>query len=92
LYEEYHSKRHKVNSLLPAPRGVANFLSLKRGDRVRILRHTKHKKSWWEKGGKVVTIKATRINPRTNELEANADIEGEGLPCTLSLDAVEVVN
>jgi len=33
-----------------------------------------------------VTIKA-----KTNELEANAKIEGEGLPCTLSLDAVEVV-
>jgi hypothetical protein len=77
--------------LLPAPRGVANYLSLKPGDRVRILRHTKHKKSWWEKGGRVVTIKATRINPKTHELEANAEIAGEGLPCTLSLDAVEVV-
>jgi len=77
--------------LLPAPRGVANYLNLKAGDRVRILRHAKHKKSWWQQGGMVVTIKATRINPKTNELEANAKIEGEGLPCTLSLDAVEVV-
>jgi len=77
--------------LLPAPRGVANYLSLKPGDRVRILRHSKHKPRWYQKGGKVVTIKATRINPKTYELEANADIEGEGLPCTLSLDAVEVV-
>ena len=84
-------KTAEGGELLPAPRGVANYLSLKAGDRVRILRHAQHKKSWWQKGGMVVTIKATRINPKTNELEANADIAGEGLPCTLSLDAVEVV-
>jgi len=77
--------------LLPAPKAVANYLSLKCGDTVRIGKHPQHKPKWCQKGGQKVRVLSINLGLSANQLFAIAEIPGEEFPVKLFLSAVEVV-
>jgi replicative DNA helicase len=77
--------------LLPAPKAVANYLSLKCGDTVRIGKHPQHKPKWSQKAGQKVRVLSINLGLSANQLFAIAEIPGEEFPVKLFLSAVDIV-